>query len=163
MSMPKDKERSNTWIDNDILRVNICLHVAEHPNLTAHDIAKVFDMDLQPIQHQIRRLIIAEYLERHGPRHKATYVRTKKEYETKYSKEDLETGVAHSTASALQKLIADNHLVFEDKDKRTVIKVNAHTTIYLNSKKPVAKQTKEGRRSASPVSIGSGMAMFGSW
>lgn len=159
----RDEDRMNTWVENDILRKNICLHISEHPHLSSNELAKVFGMSLQRMQHQVRKLVIAECIQRHGPYHKATYTRTDKEYETKYSKEDLDKGVGHSRASSLQELIATEGLEFADKDTRTVVKVNSYTTIYLNSKKPVAKQVDQGKRKTVHRGIGSSMAMFGNW
>lgn len=55
---------------------------------------------------------------------------------------------------------------FYEKAKSHIIKVNDHTTIVLNSKRPssdYAWQRKEGRRRSSTVSIGSGMSMFRNW
>lgn len=55
---------------------------------------------------------------------------------------------------------------FYEKAKSHIIKVNAHTTVFLNSKRPssdYAWQRKEGRRRTSSVSIGSGMSMFRNW
>jgi hypothetical protein len=52
-----------------------------------------------------------------------------------------------------------------EKAEKTVIKVNDHTTIYLNSKrsqKDYAWQ-KTGAKKHTPVSISSGLNLFGSW
>jgi ribosomal protein S25 len=54
----------------------------------------------------------------------------------------------------------------EDESKKTVIKVNEHTTRYFNSRRPnsdftIKKDPKRSRRSS--VAMGSGMTMFESW
>lgn len=53
-----------------------------------------------------------------------------------------------------------------DKATKTVIKVNDHTTIYLNSKRPGSDyrwQRKAGARKHTSVSMQSGMNMFRNW
>lgn len=51
---------------------------------------------------------------------------------------------------------------YESTDK-TVIKVNEHTTIYLNSKRSLKDYSWQRKRKHSVVSIASGMNMFGLW
>ncbi len=53
-----------------------------------------------------------------------------------------------------------------ESGKSTVIKINEHTTVYMNSKKPAGAytwQSKMGARSGVKTGLQSGMAMFGNW
>jgi DNA-binding Lrp family transcriptional regulator len=50
-----------------------------------------------------------------------------------------------------------------EKADNTIIKVNEHTTIYLNSKRNPKDYSWQRKRKHSEVSIGSGMNMFGNW
>jgi hypothetical protein len=52
--------------------------------------------------------------------------------------------------------------MYNSTDK-TIIKVNEHTTIYLNSKRPLSDYSWQRKRKHTVVSIGSGMDMFGTW
>ena len=52
--------------------------------------------------------------------------------------------------------------MYNSTDK-TVIKVDEHTTIYLNSKRPLSDYSWQRKRKHTVVSIGSGMDMFGTW
>ena len=59
-----------------------------------------------------------------------------------------------------------NSIINIDKETKSVIKVNDHTTIYLNSKRPgsdYAWQRKKGSSGHNRGSMQSGMAMFANW
>ena len=163
MSMPKDDDNMNAWVENDILRRNMCNYVADHPNVSTTELAKAFGKDPEKIRYQVRNLVVAGYIVREGSFVKATYTRTNVPFMAKYTEEDLGLRAGYSRNSTTQDIINGAGLEYSDKDTRTILKVNAHTTIYLNSKKPVAKQAKDGRRKTPPVGIGSSMAMFGNW
>ena len=73
------------------------------------------------------------------------------------NKQVRENRVPRTTKKAMKDL---------EKETKSVIKVNDHTTIYLNSKRPgsdYAWQRKKGSSGHNRGSMQSGMAMFANW
>lgn len=70
----------------------------------------------------------------------------------------LEEQIAHKKEVELRRKL--------EAGTNTVIKVNEHTTVYMNSKKKAGAynwQSKTGARKGMPIALQSGMAMFSNW
>jgi hypothetical protein len=160
----KGVRRSDVWIQNDKLRENLCAYLKLNGNVTSNHLASTFAMDLKFMQHQLQRLKVQGYVARHGGFHGATYSRTKKKFTRKYPDEFIDYRAIRNGTLSIS--IEDDEVDEVDEDSRTVIKVDEHTTIYMNSKKPSGSykwQTKSGVRKQSRGSIQSGMSLFEGW
>lgn len=168
-------QRTQEWLDSDIQREKIHKYIAEHPQISSFEVAEVFNIKQMQAQHQIKKLKDAGYLEMIGNRLMARYVVTRKKFVRKYPDNYVElvnmTLKERAEARAKEKAEARAEGKAEHKtgadgyDRRTVIKIDANTTVYMNSRKPAgtyAWQSKMGARKSYGRSrgIGSGLAMF---
>lgn len=168
-------QRSREWLDSDIQREKMHQYIAEHPQISSFELAEVFNIKQMQAQHQIKKMKDAGYIEMIGKRLAARYVVTRKKFKRKYPDDYIEQvqaslqerADARAAHAAEIKAAGKNRERDPDADKRTVIKVDANTTVYMNSRKPAGSYSWQskmgGRKNKVNMSIQSGMSVFEGW
>jgi predicted transcriptional regulator len=184
------KSRIDVWIEYELNKSKVmeALHVTP---MTRNEIAKMLDLSKSQIHNIIRNLHSYGFIKvasnagvvcSVSGRTMRLYMPTRKKYVGKDREGMKERSEARKAAKetrvprvkktaprkkydmSLRKAQMEKEELYE-KAEKTVIKVNDHTTIYLNSKrsqKDYAWQ-KTGAKKHTPVSISSGLNLFGSW
>lgn len=161
----KGKRRADVWIENDKFRQAVCEYVSANPHTSSRELSVKFNIPLHGMQHQMRRLRVEGYVVRHGTLHLATYTRTNKKYTRKYPDGFIDYAAIRNGLIPRGITHEEPEDDEQEQDTRTVIRVNQHTTIYMNSKKPSTPISSEHRTKRKVVHTGirSGMGMFEGW
>lgn len=158
----------DTWIKHEKNRELVMKELERNP-LTRHELAKILGFNENIVSNLIRSLTKFGFITKvdGAPctvtyRNMGRYAIGKVKFVPKdwtVRKEQHDYNKAIKERRELQKET-------EEESKKTVIKVNEHTTRYFNSRRPnsdftIKKDPKSRRRSS--VAMGSGMTMFESW
>lgn len=178
------RSRIDVWIEYEKNKEKVMQELAKRP-LTRNEVAKIVGVTKTQIHNIIKNLNAYGFIkvaESTGVvclvsgRTMRRYTPTSKKYEprdmtgmkerSEANKIAREKRVPRKKYDMTKRLEQMEKEAKYDKATKTVIKVNDHTTIYLNSKRPGSDykwQRKAGARKHNAVSMQSGMDMFRNW
>ena len=144
---------------------------------TRTEIMHLLNLTKDLTHHTTKRLLLKGYIKEGKEKIRCpisgrsvhTYLLTGKQYDMTRANVIFEREASHIKPSREDLKIREEQIAKEEFYERApshIIKVNEHTTVFLNSKRPssdYAWQRNKNRSRVGPISIASGMNMFRNW